>query len=95
MAVVKVKREREKRNIMNNKWRLRGEEIWLEDDLTWTERRANWRMRQILIKEEAEGRRCKMGQGRIWIEGKCWVWDEERETLRDARKEIGMKKVRA
>lgn len=70
---------------------MRGEEVWLEDDLTWTERRANWRMRQILIKEEAEGRRCKMGQRRIWIEGKCWVWDEERETLRDARKEIGMK----
>lgn len=39
-------------------------EIWVENDLTWTER-AEWRMIQIIRKEAAKERR-----GRIGHEGK-------------------------
>jgi len=27
--------------------------------------------------------RVKLGRGRVWIEGIWWIWDEEREELRD------------
>lgn len=68
---------------MKNKWKLRGEKILIEDELTWEERRSRWRVIQIAGKEEEEGRKVKLGHGRVWMKGKCW--DEEREDLRDER----------
>lgn len=39
MAVVKL-REEDKRKLMGKKRGLKGGNIWIEDDLTWEERRA-------------------------------------------------------
>lgn len=83
MLVIEVGNEKEKREIMENKRKLRGREIWIEDDLTWKERRAKWMLMQVAIRKEAEGRKVWLKQGRIQIEGKWWVWDEEEERLRD------------
>lgn len=38
MVVVRLRNEEEKRRIMGMKWKLRGEDIWIEDDLTWKRR---------------------------------------------------------
>lgn len=85
MIIVKVGSEGEKRKVMENKWKLRGEEIWIDNDLTWEERRVRWRIRQMAREIELEGKRVKIGQGKLWIEGEWWVWDEKREVLRDGR----------
>lgn len=67
MFILKVGSEEEKKNVMRNKGRLRGKEIWIEEHLTWEERKYRWKMRQIARKEEAEGRRTKIGQRKIWL----------------------------
>jgi len=52
IVIVKVGSEKEKKGIMQSKWRLKGEEMWIEEDLTWEERRVRLRVRQIAIGEE-------------------------------------------
>lgn len=85
LLIVKVGSEEEKRRVMQNKWKLKGGDIWIEEDLTWEERKIKWMIRRVAWKEEAEGRRVRVGQGKVWIEGVWWVWDEWRGELRDGR----------
>lgn len=82
---VKVGSEEEKSRIMRNKWKLRDESTWIEEDLTWEERKIKWRVNQIAWKVREEGKRVRIGQGKVWIEGEWWVWDEIRDVLRDSR----------
>lgn len=74
-----------KRKIMRNKWKLRGEEVWIEEDLTWEERRLRWKMRQFAIKKEKRGKKVRIGERGMWIEGVWWRWDEKREKMMDGR----------
>lgn len=83
--VVKVGSEEEKSRIMQNKWKLKGSDIWLNDDLSWEERRIRWKIMQVAKNEQEEGRKVRIGQGRLWIDGKWWTWDEEKGDLRDVR----------
>lgn len=55
MLIVEIENEKEKRGIMENKRKLRGQEIWIEDDLTWKERRAKWMIMQLEERRQKEG----------------------------------------
>jgi len=44
-------------------------EIWIEEDLTWEERRIRWNVRRIAKREEMKGKRVRVVQGGVWIEG--------------------------
>ena len=46
---------------MEEKRKLRGEKIWITEDLTWGERKMKWRMRGI-AREEIE-----KGTGYGWV----------------------------
>ncbi|XP_077278817.1 uncharacterized protein LOC143906545 isoform X2 [Temnothorax americanus] len=85
MALVKVGSEEEKAKIMRNKWKLRDENTWIDEDLTWEERRIKWKINQVAWKARGEGKRVRIGMGRVWIEGEWWVWDEVRGVLRNGR----------
>ncbi|XP_011706307.1 PREDICTED: golgin subfamily A member 6-like protein 22, partial [Wasmannia auropunctata] len=69
MVVVRVGSEDMKRNILLNKWRLKGKDWWIEEDLTWEERRIRWCIRQVAKKEEMKGKRVKAEQRGVWIDG--------------------------
>ena len=84
MVLVELEDERERRQILKNKKKLKGKEIWMEKDLTWKERKVRRSLRQIAIKEESKGKRVWVEQDRIRIKGEWWIWDEERENLRDS-----------
>jgi len=83
MVVVRLKSEAEKEEVMRRKKGLKGEKIWIEDDLTWKERQSKWKMREVAIAEERKGARVFVGNNKIRIEDEWWFWDEEGETLRD------------
>lgn len=87
MVIVKLENEEMKKKIIRNKWRLRGEEVWIEEDLTWEERRTKWKMRQFAIKEERRGKNVRMGEGGLWIDGVWRRWDEEEGVLEGKGKE--------
>ena len=39
----------------------------------------------MALKEEAKGVRVWIGKGKLKMEGVWWLWDEEKEELRDGR----------
>lgn len=55
MMIITLKTEKMKRKILKNKRRLRGKEVWIEEDLTFRERKIKWNLRQIAMREEREG----------------------------------------
>ena len=71
----------DKKEIMKNKGKLRGRKEWIGDDLTWKERKMQWRLREIGEEEGRKGKRVRVSYGRIEIEGKMWFWDEQGEVL--------------
>ncbi|XP_011689296.1 PREDICTED: inner centromere protein A-like [Wasmannia auropunctata] len=68
MVVIRVGSEDMKRNILLNKWRLKGKNWWIEKNLTWEEKRIRWCIRQVARKEGMKGRRVKAEQGGMWID---------------------------
>lgn len=50
MMKITLKTEEMKRKILENKRRLRGKEVWIEEDLTFRERKIKWNLRQIARK---------------------------------------------
>jgi len=53
----------------------RGDRFHIEGEKNKIENKA------MCYESEGERKRVKMGQRGIWIEGKCWEWDEEREGI--------------
>lgn len=64
---------------------IRGRRITIEKDMTWMERKMQWRMREIGQEEGRQGNRARVSYGKIEINGRTWWWEEQRETLRDLR----------
>lgn len=52
MVLVKLESEEERKKILENKRKLKGKEIRIEEDLTFRERKMKWRLRQIAEDEK-------------------------------------------
>lgn len=85
MIEVRMEDTEGKKEVMRRKRELRGRREKIEDDLTWKERRMQWKLRKIGDEEERRGKRVRLGYGKVIIEGATWFWDESREVLRDWR----------
>lgn len=68
MLIVKVRSEENKRKILENKRKLKGGSIWIEEDLSFKERKMRWNLRRVAEEERKRGRAVRMGNGRIWID---------------------------
>ncbi|XP_036144955.1 golgin subfamily A member 6-like protein 6 [Monomorium pharaonis] len=62
-----------------------GGRIWIEEDLSWEERRIRWKLKQIAAKEGAKEASVWISKGKLRINGVWWWWDEAKEELRDGR----------
>lgn len=65
MAVIRLK-EGDKRKVTGKKKGLKGERVWIEDDLTWMERR--WKFREVVVEKERKGARIWIGSSKVMIE---------------------------
>lgn len=65
MMVVTMKSKEMKRKVLESKRRLRGKEMWIEEDLTFRERKIKWNLRQIAMRKEKKGNMVKIGYDRI------------------------------
>jgi len=71
-AIVSFRTEGEKREVMRKKGGLRGERIWIEDDLTWRERQVRWKIREVAKEEERKGVRVWVGENKMMSNGVWW-----------------------
>lgn len=63
LVVVKLKSEEARKKILENKSRLKGREIWIEEDQTFREWKIKWKLKRIA---EEEVRKGKKSVFRIW-----------------------------
>lgn len=52
MVIVKVKSEECRKKVPENKKKLRGRKVWIEEDLTFQERKMKFKLRKIAEEEE-------------------------------------------
>jgi hypothetical protein len=80
MIIAKLGDEETKREVMRRKNKLKGGTIFIENDLTWEERKIQERINKWAKEYKARGIQIKIGIGKMKINGfwKNWV-DIERE----------------
>lgn len=69
MVVVRLKNESDRREVTKRKKALKGDSIWIADDLMWKERQTKWRINEIAREEKRKGAKVWVGYNRISIEG--------------------------
>jgi len=69
VVIVKLGSEERKREIMQKKNKLCGGNIFIENDLTWEERKSQREIRVWAKQQRAKGKRIKIGYGKIRVNG--------------------------
>ncbi|XP_011862750.1 PREDICTED: golgin subfamily A member 6-like protein 22 [Vollenhovia emeryi] len=82
MVMVRFENVRDKIQVMKGKRNLRERSEWIKDDLTEKERRVEWLIREEAEVKRREGLKVRVGYMKLWIEGKLWRWDEEKDKLK-------------
>lgn len=67
VIIVKLDSEETKRKVMRNKNKLKGETIYIENDLTWEERKTQERISRWAKTQKEKGKGVKIGMGRVKI----------------------------
>jgi len=83
LILVKLYSMDEKRMIMENKFKLKGTNVFVDDDMTKSERDRQSAMRMWAKIERAKGMNVKIGFGRAWMNGREYVWNEERKCMNE------------
>lgn len=65
LAVVSLKSEGDRREVLRKKKGLKGENIWIEEDLTWKERQSRWKLNEVARVEERRGARIFIGNNKV------------------------------
>ncbi|XP_032688392.1 golgin subfamily A member 6-like protein 6 [Odontomachus brunneus] len=61
MVIVRMTSEEVKRRILESKWKLKGKDVWIEEDLTWEERRIRWNARRVALERGWKGSKARVG----------------------------------
>lgn len=75
--LVEMKDWENKQIVMKNKYKLRGTNVYIDNDMTPKERGIQAEIRKISREERSKGNRTRIGYKKITIEGVDFVWDEE------------------
>jgi len=96
VLVVRLESEEEKKEVMRNKHRLKGEKIYIENDLSWEERNTQVKINKWAKEQKGRGLEVKIGIGRVRVRGvwRAWAEIEREEAGRDReedkrREEVG------
>lgn len=81
MLLVCLNDYQKKQEIMKNKSKLRGRDIFIENDLTLEERKIAAKLRQIAREEREKGKQVRIGYKKIHVDGKLFTWDNRLENL--------------
>jgi len=86
VIVVKIINEERKRDIMRQKYKLKGEQMYIENDLSYKERKVQEKMNTWAKGKRSIGIEVKLGRGRVKIrDNRVGGYREGRE--REGRKD--------
>ncbi|KAK1137397.1 hypothetical protein K0M31_001908 [Melipona bicolor] len=81
-TIVEMKDWETKQTVMQKKKKLGGKSIYLDQDLTEKERRVQRELGERAKEERAQGKEAKVRYRRIYIQGRCYVWNSEKKDRR-------------
>jgi len=85
VIVIKLENEEMKKEIMRNKYKLKGDRIFIENDVSWEERRVQERIVRWAKEQKEKGVEIKIGFGRVRI-GNVWrKWAEIEKEEKEKR----------
>lgn len=76
VIVVKVENEEKKREIMLNKNKLKGTTFYIENDLSWEERKIQKKINKWAREQRRKGEEIKVGVGRVRVRGVWRKWEK-------------------
>ncbi|KAJ3646455.1 hypothetical protein Zmor_024043 [Zophobas morio] len=82
--VVEFENREEKINVMKSKKNLKGSSIYINDDLTKTERKIQNKIKEEATKERNKGKVVRMGYKKLTVDGRNFKWNEEEGRLKKA-----------
>lgn len=74
--LVELEDREEKSKVMRSKSKLKGTEIYINDDYTPRERKIQLELKEVAKREREKGNAVKVGYKRITINSKMYVWEE-------------------
>lgn len=76
-CVIATLRDREqKTEVMKERNKLIGTNIFIDNDMTRTEREIQWELRQIAKEEREKGKTVKVGYQKLIVNNKEWKWQD-------------------
>lgn len=82
VLIVKVDNEESKKKVMKNKYKLKEGNIFIENDLTWEERKIQEKIGRWVKEQKSKGLKVKASYARVKINEVWKRWEEiEREWL--------------
>lgn len=78
--------QEEKTKVMQSKSKLKGKNIFIDNDLTENESCVQKKLREVATKERQEGKTVKVGYKKLIIEGKDWLWDDTTASIKESNK---------
>lgn len=89
VIIAKIRSEEEKKEVMKRKNKLKGGQLYIENDLTWEERQIQSMLNKWAKSEKNKNVDIKIGMGKARINGVWKFWGEiEKEVRREVGKEI-------
>lgn len=96
VIIVGLDSEEEKKEVMRNKNKLKGENIFIENDLTWEERKIQERISRWAKERRGKGEEIKIGLGKVRIGGTWKLWREIEKEMEEEEErtstEVGKEK---
>ncbi|CAG5093448.1 Protein of unknown function [Cotesia congregata] len=86
MTWVKMKTLKNKKKIFENRWKLKGKKMFIENDRTKKEIEDQKELARKAYIARREGRKVKVGFQKMWIDDELWLWDGKEKLLRRTRK---------
>ncbi|XP_044755086.1 uncharacterized protein KIAA2012-like [Coccinella septempunctata] len=83
MIVAEIASWDQKQNIMKAKQRLKGKDIYIDNDLTLKERQVQKQILEISRVEKSKEKKVRVGYRKIFIDGKLFVWDDDEQGVKE------------
>jgi len=92
VLVARIEGEEGKKEVMRNKFKLKGDKMFIENDLSFDERKVQEKLGRWAKAEREEGVEVKIGRGRAKVRGKWIMWEAiERQEKDRGERESRMK----
>lgn len=82
IIVAKLKNFEHKIEILKNKSKLKGKNIYIDSDLTLDEQKTQAEIRKAAKEEKDKGNNTKVGYRKLEINGMKYVWNDEEGKLK-------------